>query len=52
MKKHTIKQLKIHTKHKNNKPYPWLNLSRLWLEQAGFHIGQPIQEDHITIKPR
>jgi HSP20-like domain of unknown function (DUF1813). len=46
MDKH-IKQAKLHSKyrHRINLPsqVPWLNVNGLWLERAGFGIGQSIE---------
>lgn len=49
------RQGKIHSKYKNQKNQPWLNLSGLWLTQAGFIPGQQIEitvdVKQLTIKP-
>ena len=49
-KETNIKHAKLHGKHRSSsyrssvgRNLPWLNLSGLWLEQAGFPIGQPIE---------
>ena len=46
----TIKRAKLHGKYRSqcyrssvNRNLPWLNLSGIWLEQAGFCIGQQIE---------
>jgi len=46
----TIKQAKLHGKYRSpsyrssvSPNLPWLNLSGIWLEQAGFCIGQRIE---------
>ena len=55
----SIKQAKLHYKprlntKRKNRDVPWLNVSGLWLERAGFGIGQQIEisiEDRqLTIK--
>jgi hypothetical protein len=45
-----IKQAKLHGKYRSpsyrasvNKNLPWLNLSGLWLAEAGFTVGQRIE---------
>jgi len=46
MEQKSIKQAKLHGKYRRrvNQPnqVPWLNVNGLWLEQAGFCIGQAI----------
>ena len=46
----SIKRAKLHGKYRSpsyrssvNRNLPWLNLSGIWLEQAGFCIGQQIE---------
>ena len=57
----TIKRAKLHGKYRSpsyrssvSRNLPWLNLSGIWLEQAGFCIGQRIEirveNKHLTIK--
>ena len=47
MEQTSIKQVKLHGKYRRciNRPnqVPWLNVNGLWLERAGFFIGQPIE---------
>lgn len=43
-----IKQAKLHYKSRSNtkgrnRDVPWLNVNGLWLERAGFGIGQVIE---------
>ena len=43
-----IKQVKLHYKSnlntkRINRDVPWLNVSGLWLERAGFGIGQQVE---------
>jgi toxic protein SymE len=43
-----IKQAKLHSKYRSlaNEPgrnVPWLNVNGLWLERAGFGIGQAVE---------
>lgn len=47
------KQVKLHAKYRalqnhwrGGKEVPWLNVSGVWLEQAGFNVGDQIE---ITI---
>jgi len=55
-----IKQAKLHAKYayrrslrSGGKDLPWLNLTGVWLEQAGFPVGQRIEirveNKHLTI---
>jgi toxic protein SymE len=55
----TMKQVKLHSKSRMSgdrlvKNVPWLNLSGLWLESAGFNVGQRIEiaiaDKQLTIK--
>ena len=43
----TVKQVKLHGKYrrslKHSHQVPWLNVNGLWLERAGFFIGQAIE---------
>jgi len=46
----TIKRAKLHGKYRSpsyrssvSRNLPWLNLSGIWLEEAGFCIGQRIE---------
>lgn len=46
----TIKRAKLHSKRRSSsyrssvsRNLPWLNLSGIWLEQAGFCIGKQIE---------
>jgi len=48
MEQKNIKQVKLHYKSRLNtkqlnRDVPWLNVSGLWLERAGFGIGQQIE---------
>jgi toxic protein SymE len=57
----TIRKAKLHYKHRvltggwngsnRCKTIPWLNVCGLWLEQAGFKAGDPveIQVEHNTL---
>jgi len=43
-----IKHMKLHGKHRRRihqpgRNVPWLNANGLWLEQAGFSIGQRVE---------
>ena len=42
-----LKRMKLHGKYRRciNRPHqvPWLNVNGLWLERAGFFIGQSIE---------
>ena len=43
-----IKQAKLHGKYRRNitqpsRDVPWLNVNGLWLERAGFGVGQVIE---------
>lgn len=49
----TTRKLKIHGKSQarawnNHKDAPWLNVSGLWLDKAGFNIGCMVE---ITVAP-
>jgi len=49
-----LKHIKLHGKYRSqtNQPaqsVPWLNVNGLWLEQAGFGVGQQVE---ITIENR
>jgi toxic protein SymE len=61
----SIRRAKLHYKHRVtggdgwNKPgrcktIPWLNVCGLWLEQAGFNVGDPVEirveHNTLTIK--
>jgi len=37
--------VRVFTGQDSSKTVPWLNVNGLWLEQAGFKIGDPIQID-------
>ena len=60
MEEKTIKQAKLHAKYSRrrlesgSRELPWLNLTGVWLEKAGFGIGQKIEikieERQLTIK--
>jgi len=44
----SIKQAKLHGKYRRtitqpSRDVPWLNVNGLWLERAGFGVGQPIE---------
>jgi len=44
----SIKQAKLHGKsrlnaNRQNRDVPWLNVNGLWLERAGFGVGQVIE---------
>jgi toxic protein SymE len=47
MEQKSIKQAKLHCKYRRrvNQPnhVPWLNVNGLWLERAGFGIGQQVE---------
>ena len=47
MEQTSIKRMKLHSKYRRciNRPnqVPWLNVNGLWLERAGFFIGQSIE---------
>jgi toxic protein SymE len=43
-----LKHIKLHGKHRcnirrPNRDVPWLNVNGLWLERAGFGIGQRVE---------
>jgi toxic protein SymE len=43
-----LKRIKLHSKHRQriNRPsgdVPWLNVNGLWLERAGFGVGQRVE---------
>jgi toxic protein SymE len=43
-----FKRIKLHGKHRHrvilpNRDVPWLNINGLWLERAGFGIGQAVE---------
>jgi toxic protein SymE len=49
-----LKRIKLHSKHRSRvrqpgRNVPWLNINGLWLEHAGFPIGQTVE---IAIEPR
>lgn len=53
------RQVKLHPKYSpriatNDKIVPWLTLSGLWLEKAGFNIGDvmavTVKDDRIVVK--
>jgi toxic protein SymE len=60
----SIRKAKLHYKHRVSggdwsdpgkcKTIPWLNVSGLWLEQAGFRVGDAVQivveHNTLTIK--
>ncbi|MBN8721248.1 MAG: SymE family type I addiction module toxin [Sediminibacterium magnilacihabitans] len=60
----TIRKAKLHYKHRVTggdwsrpgrcQTIPWLNVCGLWLEQAGFKVGDPVEirveENMLTIK--
>ena len=45
---------KAHPRDRGHKYLPWLNLSGVWLEQAGFAIGDQLEitvnDGYLTIK--
>lgn len=56
------KQVKLHAKWRElptswpgGKNVPWLNVSGVWLEQAGFHVGDWVEitigENQLIINP-
>jgi len=54
-----LKRTKLHAKHRESvnrtsRDVPWLNVNGLWLERAGFGIGQKveisIEDKQLTIK--
>jgi toxic protein SymE len=59
-----IRQVKLYGKYRPSKDWrsasgqsvPWLNVSGRWLEQAGFHIDDPIEisvsNNQLIIKHR
>jgi toxic protein SymE len=54
MAKETVRQAKLHGKHRSlenhwrgGKDVPWLNVSGVWLEEAGFEVGSAIE---ITVQ--
>jgi toxic protein SymE len=51
MAKENIRQVKLHSKYRalqnNSKQIPWLNVSGVWLEKAGFKVGDQVE---ITVK--
>jgi toxic protein SymE len=55
----SVKQVKLHGKRRSSatglgKDVPWLNINGLWLERAGFGIGQSVEIEveakKLTIK--
>jgi toxic protein SymE len=56
------RQVKLHTKYRplaghrwpDYKQIPWLNVSGVWLERAGFHAGDAVEitvtENQLVIK--
>lgn len=50
----TVKQAQLHYRWLREKQVPWLNLSGIWLANAGFVIGQKIEirveNKQLTIK--
>jgi toxic protein SymE len=61
MQTKTIRQVKIYSRYRTsgkrglgqNKEVPWLNVSGLWLQQAGFNIGDrlkiTVENNRLTI---
>lgn len=61
MQAKTTRQVKIYSKYRSsskrwlgqNKEVPWLNVSGLWLQQAGFNIGDrlkiTVENNRLTI---
>jgi toxic protein SymE len=51
MAKRNTRQVKLHSKHRalqqHSKQVPWLNISGVWLEKAGFKAGDQVE---ITVK--
>lgn len=56
MAERSVRRVKLHSKYRRaqagffeamGKPVPWLNVSGVWLEQAGFRIGDQVK---ITVK--
>lgn len=51
MANRNIRQVKLHSKYRvlqnSSKQVPWLNISGVWLEKAGFKAGDQVE---ITIK--
>jgi toxic protein SymE len=52
MAKRNIRRVKLHSKYREVRknwqqgwyePLPWLNVSGLWLEQAGFKAGDAVE---------
>jgi toxic protein SymE len=53
MKAKTVRRVKLHSKYhprggywnnsRNGRSLPWLNVSGVWLEEAGFNIGDAVQ---------
>jgi len=48
MEQKNIKQAKLHGKYRSyrsqpSRNVPWLNVNGLWLERAGFGIGQQVE---------
>jgi len=60
MSKENTRRVKLHRKYRalesdwRGRQVPWLNVSGLWLEQAGFNIGDEveiiIENNLLTIK--
>lgn len=58
MRKEQVRQVKLHGKHRpsqekgwfksnSGKEVPWLNVSGVWLEKAGFAVGSQVE---ITVQ--
>uniref|UniRef100_F4C8X7 Toxin SymE-like domain-containing protein n=1 Tax=Sphingobacterium sp. (strain 21) TaxID=743722 RepID=F4C8X7_SPHS2 len=45
----------LQTSRPGGKSVPWLNVSGVWLEQAGFHVGDQVtitvEQNQLIIKP-
>ena len=64
MQQKPIRQVKLYGKYRAQRYWhegpgkivPWLNVSGRWLEEAGFHIDDPIEivvsKQQLIIKPR
>jgi toxic protein SymE len=62
MAEKTSRKVKLHAKWRElqtswpgGKNVPWLNVSGVWLEQAGFHVGDRVEitivENQLIINP-
>lgn len=63
MSKERIRRVKLHGKYYRQESHcnggrdlPWLNVSGLWLERAGFNVGDAVEitveQNTLTIKNR